>query len=80
MTKLNQYRGLGPGTMLGKYIVPSAKNASNVTMPASGYTDADVEYMLSNFFQNNPTVAPANGHNRFYAVISPPALNNSLSF
>jgi hypothetical protein len=80
MTRLNQYRGLGPGSMLGQYIVPSGKNASNVTMPANGYTDADVEYMLSNFFQNNPTVAPANGHSRFYAVVSPPGLNNSLSF
>ena len=80
MTRLNQYRGLGPGTMLGQFIVPSAKNASGVTMPANGYTDADVEFMLTNFFQNNPNVAPANGHNRFYAVISPPSLNNSLSF
>ena len=49
-------------------------------MPANGYTDADVEFMLTNFFQNNPNVAPANGHNRFYAVISPPGLDNSLSY
>lgn len=80
MTRLNQYRGLGPGTMLGQFIVPSAKNASNVTMPANGYTDADVEFMLTNFFKNNTDVAPTNGHNRFYMVISPPGLNNSLSF
>jgi hypothetical protein len=80
MTRLNQYRGLGPGTMLGQFIVPSGNNASGVTMPASGYTDADVEFMLTNFFQNNSSVAPATGHNRFYAVFSPPGLNNSLSF
>src|SRR5579871_6686071 len=79
MTRLNQYRGLGPGTMLNQFIVPSAPNASNVTMPADGYTDADVEFMLTNFFTSNPNVAPANGHNRFYAVISPPGLNNSFS-
>ena len=80
MTRLNQYRGVGPGTMLGQFIVPSAPNASNVTAPYAGYTNADVVNMLNTFFQNNSAVAPANGHNRFYAVFSPPGLNNSSSF
>ena len=80
MTRLNQYRGVGPGTMLGQFIVPSAPNASNVTAPFAGYTNADVVNMLNTFFQNNSAVAPANGHNRFYAVFSPPGLNNSSSF
>jgi hypothetical protein len=79
MTRLNQYRGLGPGTMLGQFVVPSAPNASNVTQPVTGYTDSDVEFMLTNFFTNNPTVAPANGHNRFYAVISPNGVTNSIA-
>lgn len=78
MTRLNQYRGVGPGTMLGQFTVPSSKNASSVTIPFNGYANTDVEFMLKAFFQNNPTVAPASGHNRFYAVMAPNNLKNSI--
>ena len=44
-----------------------------------GYTDADVE-SCSPIFSERPEHRPTNGHNRFHAVISPPGLNNSLSF
>jgi hypothetical protein len=80
MTRLNQYRGVGPGTMLGQFIVPSSKNAANVTVPYNEYTNTDVEAMLKTFFQNNSSVAPATGHNRFYAIFSPPNVNNASSF
>jgi len=72
MTGLKQYRGVGPGTMLGSFINDSSD-------PANGYADSDVVTMLQNFFQNNSNVpAPLAGHSRFYAVVTPPGLNNSL--
>ena len=73
LTGLRQYRGAGPGTMLGKFINDS-------TDPADGYSDGDVVDMLTKFFDNNPSVpAPASGHQRFYAVVTPPGINNGLS-
>jgi hypothetical protein len=73
MTGLRQYRGVGPGTMLGKFINDSSD-------PANGYSDGDVVTMLTSFFQHNPTVpAPEAGHQRFYAVVTPPGINNGLS-
>ena len=39
-TGLRQYRGVGPGTMLGKFI-------NMTTDPANGYTDSDIVNMLT---------------------------------
>ena len=73
MTGLSQYRGVGPGIMLGKFINDSSD-------PSNGYSDSDVVDMLTAFFQDNASVpTPATGHQRFYAVITPPGINNSLS-
>jgi hypothetical protein len=72
LTGLRQY-GSGPGTILGKWINDS-------TDPKNNYSDSDVVDMLTKFLDDNPSVpAPANGHNRFYAVVSPPGLNNALT-
>jgi hypothetical protein len=73
LTGCRQYRGVGPGTMLGKFINDS-------TDPVDGYSDGDVVTMLTNFLDNNSSVpAPASGHTRFYAVVTPPGINNGLS-
>jgi hypothetical protein len=72
LTGLRQYRGVAPGTMLGKFINDTAPD------PVNGYSDDDVVTMLTKYFQNNPGVpAPASGHTRFYAVVSPPGINNA---
>jgi hypothetical protein len=71
MTGLRQYRNVGPGTMLGKFINDSSD-------PKNGYGDSDVVNMLTTFLQNNSSVpAPAKGHQRFYAVVTPPGLNDN---
>ena len=71
MTGLRQYRNVGPGTMLGKFINDSSD-------PKNGYGDSDVVNMLTTFLQNNSSVpAPASGHQRFYAVVTPPGLNDN---
>jgi hypothetical protein len=73
MSRLSQYRGVAQGTMLGSFINDS-------TSPANGFTDANVVTMLTNFLNNNSSVpAPVSGHNRFYGVIAPPGINNSIS-
>ncbi len=73
MTGLGQYRGVGPGTMLGKFINDSSD-------PSAGYSDGDVVNMLTTFFQNNASVpAPAAGHERFYAVVTPPGIDNGTT-
>jgi hypothetical protein len=70
MTGLRQYRGIGPGTMLGKFI--------NGSDPPNSYTDTDVSNMLTTLLQNTPSLPPPiAGHNRFYAVVTPPGLNNA---
>lgn len=74
-SRLNQYRGVGPGTIIYNEIYDGATNA-----PFSGYADSDVVNLLNARFQNNAAMPePVSGHNRFYAVVSPPGLNNSLS-
>ena len=71
LTGLRQYRGAGPGTMLGKFINDSSD-------PPNGYGDSDVANMLTKFLDDNPSVpAPATGHQRFYAVVTPPGLNDN---
>jgi hypothetical protein len=72
MGGLNQYRGVGQGTLIYSEINDS-------TNPANGYTDADVVAMLKDRLQNTSMPAPTAGHNRFYAVIVPPGINNSLT-
>ena len=74
MTRLRQYNGVGPGTMLGKFINDAAPD------PVDQYTDTDVSNMLVKLFQNNPNVPPpVAGHSRFYAVITPPGINNAIT-
>ena len=74
MTRLRQYRGVGPGTMLGKFINDTTPD------PVNQYTDTDVSNMLIKLFQNNSNVpAPVAGHSRFYAVITPPGINNAIT-
>ena len=71
MTGLRQYRGVGPGTMLGKFINDSSD-------PKNGYGDSDVVDMLTKFLDANPSVPrPDSGHQRFYAVVTPPGLNDN---
>jgi hypothetical protein len=71
MTGLRQYRGVGPGNMLGKFINDSSD-------PKNGYGDSDVVDMLTKFLDANPTVPrPEAGHQRFYAVVTPPGLNDN---
>jgi len=70
LTGLRQYRGVGPGTMLGKFINDSSD-------PPNHYSDSDVVNMLTKFLTDNPSVpAPTTGHQRFYAVVTPPGLND----
>jgi hypothetical protein len=71
LTGLRQYRGAGPGTMLGKFINDSSD-------PPAGYSDSDVVNMLTNYLDDNPSVPrPTSGHQRFYAVVSPPGLDDN---
>lgn len=72
LTGLRQYRGVGPGTMIGNMIYTDAE-------PVNGYSDGDLEDMLKTLFQNHPEVPPPTaGHFRFYAVVTPPGINNGL--
>jgi len=71
LTGLRQYRGVGPGTMLGKFI--------NNADPPNPYTDTDLANMLSAYLTANPSVPrPLAGHNRFYAAVTPPGFSNSI--
>jgi hypothetical protein len=71
MTGLRQYRGVGPGSMLGKFV--------NNSDPPNPYTDSDTVNMLTSYLTANPSVpVPLAGHNRFYAVVTPPSFANTL--
>lgn len=70
MGSLRQYRGVGQGTLIFSEINDS-------TDPANGYTDTNVVDMLTNRLDNTSMPPPTSGHNRFYAVIVPPGINNS---
>lgn len=73
LTGLGQYRGVGPGSIVFSEIFDG-------TSPANNYTDADVVAMLKGRFANNASMPkPAAGHNRFYAVIAPQGVSNSLT-
>lgn len=72
MGGLRQYRGVGQGTLIYSEINDS-------TNPANGYTDADVVAMLKDRLDNTSMPPPVAGHNRFYAVILPTGINNSIT-
>jgi hypothetical protein len=66
MTRLNQYRGVGPGTMLGEFI-------NTASDPPNPFSLSDVETMLTTYLQNNSSCPPpVAGQNMFYAVVTPP--------
>ncbi|SRR6266567_6152158 len=69
---LREYRGVGQGSLIYSEINDS-------TDPANGYSDSDVVTMLKDRIQNHGMPAPTAGHNRFYAVILPVGINNSLT-
>ncbi|MCL5259143.1 hypothetical protein ACSYAY_10840 [Leptospirillum ferriphilum] len=72
MGGLRQYRGVAQGTLIYSEINDS-------TDPADGYTDTDVVNMLTDRLKNTAMPPPLAGHNRFYAVIVPPGINNSIT-
>lgn len=66
MTRMNQYRGVGPGTMLGEFI-------NSASDPPNPFAASDVETMLTNYLTSNPACpAPVAGKNMFYAIVTPP--------
>jgi hypothetical protein len=69
---LKQYRGVGQGTQIYNEINDS-------TDPTDGYTDDDVVNMLMHRLDNTTMPRPIAGHDRFYAVITPTGINNSIS-
>src|SRR5215472_9966964 len=72
MGSLRQYRGVGQGTL----IFTDLNDSSD---PADGYTDAQVVTMLKDRLDHTTMPPPADGHDRFYAVIVPPGINNSIT-
>jgi hypothetical protein len=72
MGGLSQYRGVGQARLVFSEI-------NDTSNPANGYTDADVVAMLRDRLQNTSMPRPAAGHDRFYAVILPQGINNSLT-
>ena len=70
MGGLDQYRGVGQGTLIYTEINDS-------TDPADLYTNADVVSMLKDRIDNHGMPGPTAGHNRFYAVIVPTGIRNS---
>lgn len=71
MGGLRQYRGVAQGTLI-------FTDLNDSTSPVDQYTDDDVKTMLKDRLDNTSMPPPASGHNRFYAVIVPPGINNKL--
>jgi hypothetical protein len=71
MEGLKQYRGVGQGTLIYDVINDS-------TDPTDGFTDQDVVNMLTDRLDNTDMPPPMAGHDRFYAVIAPPGIDNSI--
>jgi hypothetical protein len=69
---LSQYRGVGQAKLVYSEI-------NDTSDPADLYTDSDVVTMLNDRLQNTSMPAPAASHNRFYAVIVPVGIRNSLT-
>ena len=72
MNRLAQYRGIGKGTL----IYCDFNDGSN---PSNPYTDQNLVDMLKSRFQHTAMPQPAAGHDRFYVVIVPPGIANSLA-
>ena len=72
MGGLRQYRDVGQGTLI-------FTDLNDSTDPVDQYTDGDVKTMLKDRLDNTSMPPPASGHNRFYAVIVPPGINNKLT-
>lgn len=72
MGGLGQYRGVGQGTLIYTEINDSSS-------PNNLYTDTDVVNMLKDRIDHHGMPGPAAGHNRFYAVIAPQGIRNSLT-
>jgi hypothetical protein len=72
MGGLRQYRGAAQGTLI-------FTDLNDNTSPADQYTDDDVKAMLKDRLDNTSMPPPTSGHNRFYAVIVPPGINNKLT-
>lgn len=71
LTKMSQYRSIGKGTL----VYCDFNDSSD---PADNYTNADAINMLKDRFQHSGMPNPASGHDRFYAVIVPPGIRNSI--
>ena len=69
---LGQYRGVGQGTLIFTDI-------NDATDPADLYTNAQVVSMLQDRIANHGMPAPSDSHNRFYAVIVPQGIRNSIT-
>ena len=70
LTGCRQYRGAGPGTMMGQWIYDTSS-------PTNGYKESDIETMLEDLWKNNSSVpAPDSNHQRFYVVITPPGIKS----
>ena len=73
MSGLRQYRGVGQGSLVYSEVYTGSD-------PADLYTDSDVVNLIKDRLNNNSSMpAPASGHNRFYAVIAPQGIRNSLT-
>jgi len=72
MGGLRQYRGVGQGTLIYTDINDSSD-------PNNPYSDSDVVSMLKDRLDNTSMPPPTSGHNRFYAVIVPVGVKNSLT-
>ena len=69
---LGQFRGVGQGTLI-------FTDMNDSTDPATGYTDSDVVTMLTDRLNNTNMPPPIGGTYRFYAVILPVGIKNSLT-
>jgi hypothetical protein len=72
MSGLRQYRGVGQGKVVYTEVYTG-------TDPKDLYTDSDVVSLITDRLNNTSMPAPASGHNRFYAVIAPKGIRNSLT-
>jgi hypothetical protein len=70
MSGLQQYRGVGQGTLVYSEVYTGSD-------PSDLYTDSDVVTLIKDRLNNTSMPAPASGHNRFYAVIAPQGIRNS---
>ncbi len=72
MSGLREYRGVGQGSLIYTEVYTG-------TDPKDLYTDSDVVNLIKDRLDNTSMPAPASGHNRFYAVIAPKGIRNSIT-